>query len=226
MLQLHIVASFAALGLFLVPLLTRKGGAVHRWVGWAFLLAMGISSATGTLFGVQHFLERGRPTDLFFIFIGVWMFTTGWFGIRVLRFKNRTDRHSNIIDLAPCILQLGASVMVAVVGFTSGIPVLVLLGVLAFFLGLDQWNYWRKAPTEPLHWLPVHISAMFTLIIGGLTAFLVQGVQRYLPGQSLNPFWWFLPAILLVPLNLWMEKHYTRKFQPAESATSTEPAGI
>lgn len=40
-LVLHIVAGFVALAVFAVPIVTRKGGKVHVYIGWIYVWAMG-----------------------------------------------------------------------------------------------------------------------------------------------------------------------------------------
>lgn len=50
-LYLHILAGFTALIVFWIPLVTKKGGMIHRRVGWIYVWAMGIVSATAFLHG-------------------------------------------------------------------------------------------------------------------------------------------------------------------------------
>ena len=209
---LHIAAGFVALAVFLVPMLTRKGGRTHVRAGRVFALAMAIVAVTGlVLSGAGLLGPRPRAMDAFLLFISVLAGATTWYGVRVLRQKQRTGRHRDPLDLAMAALLLASGAAMALYGHSRGSALLAWFPLLGVGLGGAQLAYWLRPPKGRMHWWPQHMTGMFSACIGTVTAFLVVGA----PGLGLTGGSWVLwiaPSAVMVPILVVWIAYYQRRF--------------
>lgn len=215
---LHILAGFLALLIFWIPIVTKKGRKVHRTVGWIYVWAMAIVSVSAFYMGVYRVffddtadLER-ISFSWFLIFISILSGATAWYGIRVLRFKQRKERHRHVTDLFVSILLVSSGVGISIYGFTIGSPLIAYFPLLGIFLGGLQLHYWLRKPTRRMHWYYEHFGGMIPCCIATVTAFTVFGAPRLLNLAPTNILLWFLPTILLVPVLIGFQIYYGKKF--------------
>src|SRR5678815_4348797 len=133
-LYLHIAAGSVALASMLIPILTRKGGLVHRRAGWVFVGAMAVVSATAlVLSGARLFFDpRPQARDAGFFLMAVSLLTANAVstGVRVLRFKTRTTVHLHWWDIGlPAVLTV-FSVALGAYGIARGITLFVAFSVI------------------------------------------------------------------------------------------------
>ncbi len=149
---LHIVAGFLALLIFWIPIVTKKGGKTHNRIGWIYVYAMTIVSISALYMGIfRIFLDPTSDQDRisfswFLIFISILSGASAWYGIRVLRFKRRQEKHRNVWDLMFPILLLLSGAGISIYGFTIAFPLLQYFPLLGIFLGVTHLLYWLKAP--------------------------------------------------------------------------------
>src|SRR5699024_6890814 len=73
----HIIGGFVALFIFWVPIVTRKGGKVHRGAGWVYVASMSAVSISALFMGIYRLTwdagtEPGAiPFSWFLIFIAI-----------------------------------------------------------------------------------------------------------------------------------------------------------
>jgi uncharacterized membrane protein len=217
----HIAAGFLALFLFWIPLVTKKGGQVHNRTGWVYVMAMSLVSISAFYMGMYRVLfdDSADATRVsfswFLIFISILSGASCWYGIRVLRFKKRKERHRSLVDLFVSGLLLGSGVAIGLYGFTIGTPLITYFPILGIFLGGSQLYYWLQKPVKKMHWLFEHLSGMIACSISTVTAFTVFGAPRLLNIPSTSLFLWLLPTMVLVPIligfTIKYEKKYNRK---------------
>jgi len=210
---LHVTAGFVALLVFIIPLVTKKGGRYHTRAGWVYVGAMVTVSLTAWTIAAGQLLDAtsDRHTSAAFLgFLGVLSADVLWFGLRAVRFPARKERHKKSIDLfAPAITILLALGVIAI-GIRSGNILLSAFPLLGVLLGAQQITYWRSVPEHKSHSVVAHISGMISAVIGTLTAFAVFGGPR-LMGQQNAPVWlWIAPTIVLVPLIFYFQKSYKK----------------
>lgn len=58
---LHILAGFTALLIFWIPLVTKKGGSIHRRIGWVYIGAMTVVSISAMFMGIWRIYFFGAP---------------------------------------------------------------------------------------------------------------------------------------------------------------------
>ena len=219
-LYLHILAGFTALTVFWIPLITKKGGMIHRRVGWIYVWAMGIVAATAFYMGIYRIgLDASRNAAeksfaFFLLFIAVLSASTAWNGIRVLRFKRRTRRRSLLsLDTGISFLLVFSSIITMVIGWVNQFPLLQYFPVIGLFLGYGQLKYWLTPPQTKMHWYFEHFGNLIGCSIATITAFTVFGAPRLLNISSISIFLWFLPTIILTPLIFGFTRYYRKKFR-------------
>lgn len=223
----HIAAGALGLVVFWIPMVLTKGGAWHRRVGWAFVAGMGTASVSGGLLCTYRLMTETAPERLaaafFLLFISVLTGAATWKGVRVLRFKNRTDRHVVAVDLAIAGTLAAAGLLTLGVGLAEGSPLFAIFGLVGISNGVGDLRYWLRPPATRMHWWFEHMNGMVTTSIAALTAFAVQNASR-LGLEAFGVVIWLAPTLVLVPINVVWQRYYRQRFAPQEAATGASPA--
>ncbi|MCE9672769.1 hypothetical protein LY474_33685 [Myxococcus stipitatus] len=213
--SLHIAAGVVAFITLWLPLVARKGGTLHRRVGWVYVGAMGVIALTALLLsGTRFVLEPAeRAIALFFVSLSVQTAAAASFGVRVLRAKQRTTAHRSLYDLGIAGLTLCTGLVTLAWGVAMNAPLLWGFAPVGIFVGASTLYYWRTPPRERMHWWIQHMGAMVTSGIGTITAVLVVNARHLgIEGMQLAVF--LGPAVVGVTgLRLWV-RYYRQKFSP------------
>lgn len=219
---LHIIGGFTALVLLWIPIITKKGGKLHNQSGWLYVWAMALVSFSAFYMGIYRIFFDTHPTpertsfSWFLIFIALLSAASSYYGIRVLRYKRRTERHRHPLDIFVSLLLLCAGTGISLYGFINGLALITYFPLIGIFVALTQLMYWFRPPVRKMHWVFEHFSGMLTCCISTVTAFLVFGAPRLLNIESQNMLLWFLPTILFVPLMIGFSIHYSRKYNSSK----------
>ncbi|MGE3842223.1 MAG: DUF2306 domain-containing protein [Vicinamibacterales bacterium] len=215
LLTVHIVAGFVSLGSMLFPLLSRKGGALHRRTGWVFVGGMTVVSLTAFSLAATRWLtdptENGRTAGGFLLFVSLLTASGVSAGVRVLRFKSRTTVHWHPWDIGLAASLFLASVAMAAWSFTGGPTVVVAYSVIGLLSGGSQLAYWLRPPVHPKHWWLEHMAAMGGSCIAATTAFLVVNAIQ-LGFGPLAPLAWIAPTLVGAPLISYRARAYRREW--------------
>ncbi|MFY0543982.1 DUF2306 domain-containing protein [Brevibacillus sp. H7] len=215
---LHILAGFTALLIFWIPIVTKKGGKIHVRAGWVYVGAMTVVAVSALFMGIWRiFIDPGSDSEKiafswFLIFISILSSASAWYGIRVLKFKNRNAAHKNRMDLFVSLLLVVSGICMSLYGYTRHFPLLIWFPLIGIFTGFTQLRYWIRPPKTRMHWWFEHLTSMMACCIATITAFTVFGAPRLLNLSSVNPILWFLPTIVIVPVMIAMRRSYTKKF--------------
>jgi uncharacterized membrane protein len=206
LLQLHIAGGTSALLAMLLPILSPKGGRLHRRSGWVFVGGMTIVSVTALLLSVVRFFTdptpMGRQFSMLLIYVSILTGAGMWAGLRVLRAKQRTAR-GPAIDIAWAALLTISGTLAAAYGFTTGQPLFLAFSTIGVINGGGQVIYWLRRPTVPMHWRLAHMGNMLGACIVATTAFAIAGGRTIgLPGDSLLT--WLGPTIVGLPVILFL----------------------
>lgn len=216
---LHALGGAIALAIFLIPLLSRKGGKLHTRTGWIYSYAMifvGISAFIITPW--RAFLDPERTSSsagfaAFLFFIAVFTLCALWHGIVVLKSKNRKTPSRALVHIAPPIAMIVLAIVTQILGVTLSNSLLIAFPFLGLLTAKGQLSYWLGTPQTKMHWWYEHMSGMFTACIATITAFLVTAVPRIWPGPiGQSPILWIAPGLVLgTLLNRWTAS-YRAKF--------------
>lgn len=229
----HIV--FASVGLLalLPPLISRKGGRLHRRAGMAFVAAMTAAAVTGNalagawiaapqVFRASIDSASARHAGVFLLLVGSMTLSAMWQGMRALarRRSPRTTAYQRVVDLGlPAVVILGA-LFVLSLGIASGTVLFVLFAPIGLLVGGTNFKLAWAPARERMGWWYGHMSGMLTATISAVTAFAVVGAGPRL--ATLLPAgmrWvvWVGPPMVLAPLfQLWI-RYYRRKFGDADT---------
>jgi uncharacterized membrane protein len=215
LLGVHIAGGATALLSMVLPLLSRKGGPLHRRAGWVFVAGMTTVSITALFLAAQQFLagpsEGARAGGAFLLYIAVLTGAGVSAGVRVLRAKQRTTRHRGKWDLGVATLLTAGAILLAAYGIAISQALLISFAIIGAINGGGQLAYWLRPPSAPMHWWYEHMNQMLGACIAATTAFLVNNAGRIgLPNTSLLV--WLGPAMVGVPAATIWTRYYRRRF--------------
>ena len=215
-LWVHVAAGAVALSVFWLPLVAKKGGALHRRVGWVYVVAAAVIALTG-FSNCAHLLTDANPANdragLFLAYVGVIAWASAQLGVRALRTKRRTDASRDAIDLVPPALLVAGGLALAALGLRQGMALYVIFAALGVTLGTAQLRFWLRPPVTRSAWFIAHMSGMGTSCITTVTAFLVVNAHRFGLG-TFDLVVWIAPGLLGgIGLAVW-QRYYERRFTP------------
>ncbi|MEK6628625.1 MAG: hypothetical protein AABY53_08360 [Bdellovibrionota bacterium] len=208
----HVVCGAVALGVFMIPLLSKKGGKLHIKVGWLYTYAMvfvGVSAFIITPW--RAFFDEARTSSsigfsAFLFFIAAFTLSSLWNGLRVLKFKKRETSNTELAQMVPPIILIVLGLATQVLGYFLNNILLMTFPFLSHFTAKDQLKYWLSSPKEKMHWWYFHMNGMFAACIATVTAFLVTAIPRVFPGNAIaeSPILWIAPGVILgIVLKKW-----------------------
>ncbi len=215
LMKIHIAAGTVALATFLVPMVTAKGGKVHRRIGWVFVVAMAALFFTGAPASIYRLATETRPgvraSASFLLFVTLLSGASTWKGIRVLRFKN-SGRNTAAIDLGISVLLGLGGAFTLYQGLMFKSVILMFFGPLGIVGAVGDLRYWLNPAKPKMHWFFEHMGGMIGSSIAALTAFAALG-SRSLGFGSFGVAAWIGPTLVFLPISILMARHYRRKFK-------------
>jgi uncharacterized membrane protein len=219
----HIAAGSLALVVMWVPLLSPKGGGLHRRAGRIYVIAMGVVTVAAVAACVQRLFfdpdSRHHVFATYLLFVAVLAAAQCSAGVRVLRAKSRTAAHRQPWDVGIALLLTLSGFAVLVWGIHLRIPLFIGFAPVGIVIGLLQLAYWLRAPRGRMHWWFEHMFQMFGASISTVSAFVVNNSRHLgLPGDSLVV--WLAPGVVGLLTYLLCRRHYRRRFQGPAAAAS------
>jgi uncharacterized membrane protein len=168
LLALHVTAGAVALLSGPVPMLSRKGGWLHKRSGDVFATAMALAA-------VLAFTLAAMRRDVLLLGIAVLTFFLIYNGVRALAFRRGST--ARVPDHIVCVLTAGFSAWLFWHGLLNGDVTPLFFGVGGVVLCLQQDS---RLDTPPSDWIAVHLAFMGGAYIATVSAFLVVNLT-YLP---------------------------------------------
>ena len=238
----HIVVGFSGLAAFWIPVVARKGGAVHMKAGrvfeWAAYVVAGsaIFNALGRLGAAlldgATLAENEQAFGflLFLAYLGTVTLASVRHGVRSTRVKDfsqmRTPPHMALAwaSLVGSLVVIGYALLV----WSDLSIVLLALSPVGLMQGRQMIAQMTQPQSERMAWFYAHMGNMIGAGIAFHTAFAVFGAGRVfqfeLPGAwQVVP--WVLPAAIGIPANWILETRYRKKFrEPRQKRRSASAA--
>ena len=178
LLPLHLGAGLAALVLFWVPALAKKGGPLHRAAGRWYVGTMTVITVTGVALALL-FLAQGRwQSAVFLLFLGVITGTALWNGWRVLRAKRDPARYVTAMHWLVALLNLGGGAGMVALGVAAQVPLFYAFAPVGFILGGGMLGIALRRPTDRQYWLYEHFGGMIGSGIASHVAFFAFGGRQ------------------------------------------------
>ena len=230
----HVTIGALSLVLFWVPVVARKGGALHRRAGTWFSFAMYAVSGTALAmcvaifvdplatrgidpvpvdFDVAAFSDRNRMVATFLLMLSLLVFTNvrhAELALKCRQSRTAVRRWHHVVAMA----ALGVSgVAVLAIGIDAGQPLLIIFSLISIAASSGMLRYAFRANVHPNDWRVEHLSGMLGGGVGAYTAFFAFGGSRFfaelLPG-NLQIVPWVLPVAIALPVSVWLTRHNRR----------------
>jgi uncharacterized membrane protein len=212
-LVLHIAAGSVALLSMWVPMVSRKGGALHRRSGWVFVTAMAVVSITALVLAGARLLFDPRPAarDAGFFLLSLSVLTANSVssGVRVLRARQRTAAHVHWWDIGLLTVLSAGSVALGGYGVWRARPLFLIFAVIGLINGVQGLRYWLRPASSPMQWWFAHMNNMLGGCVATLTAFLVNTTGMF----GISPYAaWLGPSLVGTPVIAIWTGYYKRRF--------------
>lgn len=215
-LVLHILGGACGLILFWTPMLSRKGGSIHRssgqWYYWAMMLVaasavvlsganyinpmVGEARSFADLQARTHFIEQSRLSALFLAQLAVMLFTNLHFATRVLKVRTQRQQLRSIGHLWPLAALFLVSLYSGALGIQHGKILLQGFAGLGVFTVISNWRYIYAEAVPARSWLAMHVRNIIPSGIAAYTAFFVVGASSWLGDSNWRLLPWIAPAVL------------------------------
>lgn len=243
----HIVVGAAALLLFWIPVLAKKGSRLHVGAGKAYTTAMYIVSITAFIASVivlvdpigirrpgevydmataAQLAERFRIGSLFLLMLSVLVFSSVHHGLMVLRERHapgilKTPWHRGMIVVLG-LLGLG----VAIIGVRSEAILLMIFGGISMFASFGMFRETLPERLDNRERVVAHLGGLIGSGIGAYTAFFAFGGSRFfaelLPGQWQVVSWVIAPVIGTIAINRLSRRYRAPKRAAVDVAPATQ----
>ena len=234
---LHIVAGSLGLVAFWIPILARKGSALHKQWGRIFtgtmlvtgFAAIGISTCTliDPLATHPHLTDAAWTRGIFgWMMQGLAILTLNlaWYGWSVLFNRNDHRRNLEWRNITLQVLLLVASINCIFQAWRIGQPVMLGMPAIGIATVATNLHFMLRSNPSRLGWLKEHIKALVGAGISVYTAFFAFGAVRTVPALALHPALWSIPLVIGLVLII----HHQRKVDRSGMRAAGEreaPAG-
>ena len=227
----HIVTGSVGLVSFWVPVMGRKGGALHGRGGRIFtaaLLATGtfavgmslctLAAPLATHPHLVHHPQLGDPAMIrmifgwLMLFLAILTINLTWYGWRCITDKRDRAASREPINLALQAVLFVAGVNIAWRAIAIGQPLMGIMAVVGFATVGTNLFYLLKPVAGPLDWLAEHIKALIGAGISVYTAFFAFGAVRLLPEAALTPALWSAPLLVGLALILYHRRTVLKRW--------------
>ena len=208
----HIGSGVLALATFAIPLAVQKGNTLHRQAGWLYVIGMYVAAATAVALAPLRVAERGWEGGrgaIFLAYIGLMSFASAFYGMRVLKQKQRKAAQPMSAELAVPVLLMVAAVAMAVFSAMQDFTLGLAFAGLGLLVAVPQWRTLRRPPDGKTWWLVEHLGSMIIACIGTVTAFLVNNANTVFHSGS-SVLVWLAPTLVGVPLLSYWKRKYRR----------------
>ena len=224
---LHVAAGALALVTYWGAAAARKGGALHRRVGQAYLLAMVVVLLTA-LAMVVAFVQRGmHGIAVFLVYLVVITGTACWQAWRAVRNKRERGAFYGRNYRMLAWLNLGSGVATLAAGIALGQVLLMVfcwIGILAGAAALRELR--RPVPAnDPRWWMREHVQSNLGNGVATHVAFFSIGLDRMLAPlgiQAPQLFPWLAPVAVALAAGLWLDRKY--RFGRPKAAVAVSPS--
>lgn len=207
----HVIAGTLALLLFWIAACNRKGTALHRRIGQAYLLSMAVIVLTGIPLTLKAYLLGHYNSALFLGYLLILVSHGCLTSVRAIRLRH--DRSAFLGPFHRVITGIlgAAGAAVVIMGWDTSMAVILVpfgcIGVVSL-IGLIRAIGSQESPRN--WWLREHYGAMIGNGIATHIAFSQIGLSRLLPGQSelSSMLGWLLPLIIGLAAIAWLNRRF------------------
>jgi len=214
---IHIPFGTLSLILFWIPVGVKKGGNIHRKVGWYYYYCMWGVLITAALLSITNTIMGNYMAAIFLGYLTIITSFPLWYSLEILRQPDGwTDRYFMIRKIFLAVMSL-TGIVLALIGFivfkfqNMG-TVMVFFGILGINT-VRELVLTREQALKKETRLKMHIQGTIITGIAAYTAFFAFGGQRILMNVlHLDAQWmvvpWTLPTLLGFAYSRYMKRKY------------------
>jgi len=216
-LWIHIPFGFLSLVLFWIPVGVKKGGKLHKQVGWYYYICMWIVVVTAALLCICNIFMAKYIIAAFLGYISVVSAYPLWYSYEILKQKKIWTNTYFLIRKAFSFLLIFVGIAMIYLGaitleFRGMGPVLVFFGVLGFLSFRDALMSFEQAMKKETK-LKMHIQGTIITGIAAYTAFLAFGGRTILVDVlQIDAQWMVIPWIAPTILGVFYSRYMKRKY--------------
>lgn len=222
LLTIHVIAGFTSLFVFILPLISKKGGDIHRKTGRLYVYSMWVVVITALVLSIINAVESNYITALFLGYLAILTSNPLWYGISILKYGFKPPesllRKKRAYELVVFLIAIfNISVFIYLQG--KGQSILLLIFGLLGLTAMPQAFASIMKLKEKANPVADHVEAMITTGIAAYTAFFVFGgysfFENLYKGHMVVLFW-TLPGIIGgICISRLRRKYTKRQFQSA-----------
>ncbi|GAA0341830.1 hypothetical protein GCM10009092_02980 [Bowmanella denitrificans] len=232
-LMCHIMVGSAALLLFWIPAINRKGSLDHIKFGRYYANTMYMVAGSGMLICVLvliaplaiHGLDLDKLSPeqarlnirlfaLFLLYLSWLTLASVRHGMLVLRVKQNRILLRSVSHLALLSLLTIGGVSLFGLGLWFNKVLHIIFGILGTIIGSQMLIYCWRRRIGPRQWWIEHLGAMIGSGIGAYTAFLTFGARQVLAAAGYwQLFFWVAPGIIGAVVIAHLSRKYQLEFQ-------------
>ncbi len=207
----HIAAGTIALITFWTAAIARKGSALHKGVGKAYLLAM-LAILGSALPMAVLFISRGVvDIGIFLLYLVVITGTSIWLARRAIQRKRDLAGYHDRKYVLTGWVNLVAGLLVLAIGLARSSMLLSTFCFVGIAIGIGMLRQARTLPTARNWWLKEHYGAMLGNGVATHVAFLGIGMRSTI--ASFDVAWlqlvpWFLPLAVALLAGVYLDRRY------------------
>lgn len=239
LLYLHIIAGGIALVVFWVPIVAKKGSAIHTRFGSYFTSLMYAVSLSGLVMSlmvlsdpiavrlptadmsseqIERFIRINRDSSIFLLMLSLLVLTSVRQSLLVLKAKADRSILRKPAELSLVLLLGFAGLWVGYLGTTKGVVLFQIFAGISVFNSAATLHYIFKKTFLKREWLIAHLGNIIGAGIGCYTAFFAFGGRQFfsdiLPGiWQIVP--WILPAVVGLFATHFANKKYRKQYKIA-----------
>lgn len=236
---IHVFCGSIGLIVFWLPMLVKKGGALHISSGKIFANGMLIVSISGLFMsafllldpiGVRYpeggisiekaqlVVEQNRSLGIFLLMLSLLVFVNVKHSILVLKAKSDRSLLKSVGHMTSISALLLTGIAVGLLAFESGNVLFAIFSGLSIVSSVGLFRYVFKQHLKPREWLIEHLTNIIGSGIGAYTAFFAFGGRRFLgeifSGQ-LQILPWILPGIIGAVASVYLARKYRALYRVA-----------
>ena len=236
---IHIASGALSLAIFWIPVVTRKGGRVHRMSGRWFAYAMYVIAISafvmsvlvlldplavrGGSFGVDasetaREIQANRFTATFLLMLSLLVYSSVRHGELALRSRTSRAPMRTVHHCLAMVTTLVVGVAVLGIGLVTSKWLLIIFALIAMGSASGMLRHTFRRHVASTAWRVEHLSGMIGAGIGAYTAFFAFGGRQFfgalLPGEWQIIPWLLAPAIG-VPAIIYLTRRNQRRVEAA-----------
>jgi len=219
-LYIHIPFGFLSLVLFWIPVGVKKGGKLHKQIGWYYYLCMWVVVVTATALSVCNVFLAKYMAAIFLGYLAIVSAYPLWYSYEILKQKTVwTNTYFYIRRAFTSMLFMAGIVMIFLgifqLQFKGMGPILVFFGLLGLLSLRDMLMTKEKAMNKETK-LKMHIQGTIISGIAAYTAFLAFGGRSILVEVlHIHHQWMIIPWIAPTILGVMYSRYMKRKYKVA-----------